>query len=43
MNKIKVGLVLLTFVLMTGIANGLLGYAVGNYIGFLMFNLFGLF
>ena len=30
-------------VIMTGIANGLLGYAVGNYIGFLMFNLFGLF
>ena len=29
-------------VIMTGIANGLLGYAVGNYIGFLMFNLFGL-
>ena len=30
-------------VIMTGIANGLLGYAVGNYIGFLMFNLFCLF
>ena len=30
-------------VIMTGIANGLLGYAVGNYIGFLMFNLLGLF
>ena len=29
-------------VIMTGIANGLLGYAVGNYIGFLMFNLLGL-
>ena len=29
-------------VIMTGIANGLLGYAVGNYIGYLMFNLFGL-
>ena len=29
-------------VIMTGIANGLLGYAVGNYIGFLMFNIFGL-
>ena len=29
-------------VIMIGIANGLLGYAVGNYIGFLMFNLFGL-
>ena len=29
-------------VIMTGIANGLLGYAVGNYIGFLMFTLFGL-
>lgn len=28
-------------VIMTGIANGLLGYAVGNYIGFLMFTLFG--
>ena len=28
-------------VIMTGIANGLLGYAVGNYIGFMMFNLFG--
>lgn len=30
-------------VIMTGIANGLLGYAVGNYIGFMMFKLFGLF
>ena len=30
-------------VIMTGIANGLLGYAVGNYIGFLMFNLLGMF
>ena len=30
-------------VIMIGIANGLLGYAVGNYIGFLMFNLFCLF
>ena len=30
-------------VIMTGITNGLLGYAVGNYIGFLMFNIFGLF
>lgn len=29
-------------VIMTGIANGLLGYAVGNYIGFLIFNLLGL-
>ena len=29
-------------VIMVGIANGLLGYAVGNYVGFLMFNLFGL-
>jgi uncharacterized membrane protein len=29
-------------VIMTGIANGLLGYAVGNYIGFLMFNLLDL-
>ena len=29
-------------VIMTGIANGLLGYAVGNYIGFLMFTLFGM-
>ena len=28
-------------VIMVGIANGLLGYAVGNYIGFLMFQLFG--
>ena len=28
-------------VIMIGIANGLLGYAVGNYIGFLMFQLFG--
>ena len=28
-------------VIMTGLANGLLGYAVGNYIGFLMFTLFG--
>ena len=28
-------------VIVTGIANGLLGYAVGNYIGFLMFTLFG--
>ena len=27
-------------VIMVGIANGLLGYAVGNYIGFLMFQLF---
>ena len=26
-------------VIMTGIANGLLGYAVGNYIGYMMFNL----
>ena len=30
-------------VIMTGIANGLLGYAVGNYIGFLMFHLLGMF
>ena len=30
-------------VIMTGITNGLLGYAVGNYIGFMMFKLFGLF
>jgi uncharacterized membrane protein len=30
-------------VIMTGIANGLLGYAVGNYIGFLMFNLLSMF
>ena len=30
-------------VIMMGIANGLLGYAVGNYIGFLMFNLLGMF
>jgi uncharacterized membrane protein len=29
-------------VIMTGIANGLLGYAVGNYIGYLMFNLLGM-
>ena len=29
-------------VIMVGIANGLAGYAVGNYIGFLMFQLFGL-
>ena len=29
-------------VIMVGIANGLLGYAVGNYIGFLMFQLLGL-
>ena len=29
-------------VIMTGIANGLLGYAVGNYIGYLMFTLLGL-
>ena len=28
-------------VIMVGIANGLAGYAVGNYIGFLMFQLFG--
>ena len=28
-------------VIMIGIANGLLGYAVGNYIGFLVFQLFG--
>ena len=28
--------------IMVGIANGLAGYAVGNYIGFLMFQLFGL-
>jgi hypothetical protein len=27
---------------MTGIANGLLGYAVGNYIGYLIFTLFGM-
>jgi uncharacterized membrane protein len=26
-------------VIVTGITNGLAGYAVGNYIGFLMFNL----
>jgi uncharacterized membrane protein len=30
-------------VIMMGIANGLLGYAVGNYIGFLMFNLLSIF
>lgn len=30
-------------VIMVGIANGLLGYAVGNYIGYLMFNLLSLF
>jgi uncharacterized membrane protein len=29
-------------VIMTGIANGLLGYAVGNYIGYLIFTLFGM-
>ena len=29
-------------VIMVGIANGLLGYAVGNYIGYLMFTLLGL-
>ncbi|MBR2318620.1 MAG: DUF819 family protein [Bacteroidaceae bacterium] len=29
-------------VIVTGITNGLAGYAVGNYIGFLMFNLLGL-
>lgn len=29
-------------VIVTGITNGLLGYAVGNYIGYLMFNLLGL-
>ena len=29
-------------VIMTGIANGLLGYAVGNYIGYMMFNLLGI-
>ena len=28
-------------VIVTGITNGLAGYAVGNYIGFLMFNLLG--
>jgi uncharacterized membrane protein len=27
-------------VIVTGITNGLAGYAVGNYIGFLMYNLF---
>ena len=30
-------------VIVTGITNGLMGYAVGNYIGFLMFHLFELF
>ena len=30
-------------VIVTGITNGLAGYAVGNYIGYLMFNLFALF
>ena len=29
-------------VIMVGIANGLAGYAIGNYLGFLMFNLLGL-
>ncbi len=29
-------------VIVTGITNGLAGYAVGNYIGYLMFNIFGL-
>ena len=29
-------------VIVIGIANGLLGYAVGNYIGYLMFNLLGM-
>ena len=30
-------------VIVTGITNGLMGYAIGNYIGFLMFHLFELF
>ena len=29
-------------VIVIGIANGLLGYAAGNYIGYLMFNLLGM-
>ncbi len=29
-------------VIVTGITNGLAGYAIGNYIGFLMFSLFGI-
>ena len=29
-------------VIMIGIANGLLGYAVGNYIGYMMFNIMGM-